>query len=161
MKTKKIFMSILACLAFTALIAQPQLIEKVEAKPDKVVIAYEKWKLSNGLIVLLHEDHSDPVVNVMVTYKVGSNRESIGRSGFAHFFEHMMFRGTEKYSKEKYSEMMKSIGASANANTSLDRTVYHMTGNANKLETMFELESDRFQNLKYSIQDFKTEAGAV
>jgi zinc protease len=56
---------------------------------------------------------------------------------------------------------MKSTGASANANTWLDRTVYHMTGNAEKLEKMFELEADRFQNLKYSLPDFKTEAGAV
>src|SRR4249919_1692465 len=72
-----------------------------------------------------------------------------------------MFRGTEKYSSHQYSEILKSVGAAANANTSLDRTVYHMTGNSAKLETMFELEADRFQNLKYSVQDFKTEAGAV
>src|SRR5690606_9234103 len=82
-------------------------------------------------------------------------------SGFAHFFEHMMFRGTEKYPNEKYKEVLKSIGASANANTSNDRTVYHMTGNAEMLDKMFELESDRFMNLRYSLQDFKTEAGAV
>ncbi|MFM8432756.1 MAG: M16 family metallopeptidase, partial [Bacteroidota bacterium] len=75
--------------------------------------------------------------------------------------EHMMFRGTDKYPKERYSEILKSTGASANANTSLDRTLYHMTGSSAKLETMFELEADRFQNLKYSIQGFKTEAGAV
>jgi zinc protease len=73
----------------------------------------------------------------------------------------MMFRGTEKYSKDAYDQVLKSIGASANANTSLDRTVYHMTGNAGKLEKMFEVEADRFQNLKYSEHDFKTEAGAV
>jgi len=71
------------------------LIERIEAQPSKISIAYERWKLANGLTVLLHEDHSDPVVNVMVTYKVGSNRESIGKSGFAHFFEHMMFQGSK------------------------------------------------------------------
>ena len=95
MKIKKIIASILSCFFLTVAMAQPQLIEKVEAKADKVVIPYEKWKLSNGLTVLLHEDHSDPVINVMVTYKVGSNRESIGKSGFAHFFEHMMFQGSK------------------------------------------------------------------
>ncbi|MBL0342503.1 MAG: insulinase family protein [Bacteroidetes bacterium] len=73
----------------------------------------------------------------------------------------MMFRGTDKYPKEAYGEILKATGASANANTSLDRTVYHMTGNAALLETMFDLESDRFQKLKYSVQAFKTEAGAV
>jgi zinc protease len=73
----------------------------------------------------------------------------------------MMFRGTEKYSKEAYDLVLKSIGASANANTSLDRTVYHMTGNASMLEKMFEIEGDRFQHLKYTEHDFKTEAGAV
>ncbi|MFM9026460.1 MAG: M16 family metallopeptidase, partial [Bacteroidota bacterium] len=94
--------------------------------------------------------------------RVGSRNEiEPGHTGFAHFFEHMMFRGTDKYPKERYSEILKSTGASANANTSLDRTLYHMTGSSAKLETMFELEADRFQNLKYSIQGFKTEAGAV
>ena len=72
-----------------------------------------------------------------------------------------MFRGTKKYPKEAYSEALKMTGASANANTSLDRTVYHMTGDASKLEKMFELEADRFMNLSYSEQDFRTEAGAV
>jgi zinc protease len=94
--------------------------------------------------------------------RVGSRDEvDAGRTGFAHFFEHMMFRGTDKYSKEAYSNALKAIGASANANTWLDRTVYHMTGNASMLDKMFELEADRFMNLKYSVQDFKTEAGAV
>ena len=73
----------------------------------------------------------------------------------------MMFRGTDKYPKEKYRELLKSTGASANANTSNDRTRYHMTGNAEKLELMFELEADRFKNLNYPVQDFKAEAGAV
>jgi zinc protease len=97
-----------------------------------------------------------------IVVRVGSREEvEPGKTGFAHFFEHMMFRGTEKYPKEKYSDELKATGASANANTWLDRTVYHMTGNAAMLDKMFELESDRFMNLKYSVQDFKTEAGAV
>jgi zinc protease len=73
----------------------------------------------------------------------------------------MMFRGTDTYPKEKYREVLKSTGASANANTSNDRTIYHMTGNAEKLELMFEIESDRFKNLNYPVHDFKAEAGAV
>jgi zinc protease len=73
----------------------------------------------------------------------------------------MMFRGTEKYPREKYNEVLKVTGAGANANTSLDRTIYHMTGNADYLEKMFELEADRFMNLNYPEHDFKVEAGAV
>src|SRR5688572_4956260 len=72
-----------------------QMTEKVEPKKDTMVIAYEKWKLPNGLTVIIHEDHSDPIVNVSVLYHVGSARESIGKSGFAHLFEHMMFQGSE------------------------------------------------------------------
>ncbi|MCC7231512.1 MAG: insulinase family protein [Bacteroidia bacterium] len=119
-------------------------------------------KLSNGLNVVTVPYDSPGLAAFYIVVRTGSRNEvEEGKSGFAHFFEHMMFRGTDKYPNEKYSEVLKSTGASANANTSLDRTVYHMTGNAAKLETMFELESDRFMNLKYSLQDFKTEAGAV
>ena len=122
----------------------------------------KKKDLPNGLKIVTIPYDSPGLASFYIVVRVGSRDEiEKGKTGFAHFFEHMMFRGTDKYSKEKYSNVMKSIGASANANTSLDRTVYHMTGNAKKLEIMFELEADRFQNLKYSVQDFKTEAGAV
>jgi len=119
-------------------------------------------KLPNGLNVVTVPYDSPGLAAFYVTMRVGSRDEvEAGKTGFAHFFEHMMFRGTEKYPKEKYSDALKATGASANANTSLDRTLYHMTGNAAMLDKMFELESDRFMNLKYSEQDFKTEAGAV
>lgn len=119
-------------------------------------------KLSNGLNVVTVPYASPGLAAFYIVVRAGSRDEiEPGKTGFAHFFEHMMFRGTEKYPAAKYSEVLKSTGASANANTWLDRTVYHMTGNANKLETMFEVEADRFQNLKYSLPDFKTEAGAV
>ena len=119
-------------------------------------------KLPNGLNVVTVPFDSTGLASFYIVMRVGSRDEiEEGKTGFAHFFEHMMFRGTEKYPKEKYSDELKATGASANANTWLDRTVYHMTGNSEKLEKMFELEADRFMNLKYSIQDFKTEAGAV
>lgn len=118
--------------------------------------------LPNGLNVVTIPYESPGLAAFYLVVRVGSREEvEPGKTGFAHFFEHMMFRGTEKYSKDKYSDILKSTGASANANTWLDRTVYHMTGNAAKLEVMFDLEADRFQKLKYSVQDFKTEAGAV
>jgi zinc protease len=119
-------------------------------------------KMSNGLNVVTVPFESPGIAAFYIVVRAGSRDEiEKGKSGFAHFFEHMMFRGTDKYPNDKYQEALKAIGASANANTSLDRTVYHMTGNATMLDKMFELEADRFMNLNYSLQDFKTEAGAV
>ncbi|MEE8342778.1 MAG: pitrilysin family protein [Gammaproteobacteria bacterium] len=119
-------------------------------------------KLDNGLNVVTVPFDSPGLAAFHIVTRVGARNEvEPGVTGFAHFFEHMMFRGTDKYPKEKYREALKSTGAAANANTTQDRTDYHMTGNAEKLELMFDLESDRFLNLKYSEHDFKTEAGAV
>ena len=75
--------------------AQTKLVEKVSRKGSELVIPYEKYKLPNGLTLIVHEDHSDPVIYVDVTYHVGSAREEIGKSGFAHFFEHMSFNDSE------------------------------------------------------------------
>jgi zinc protease len=119
-------------------------------------------KLENGLNVVTVLFDSPGLVAFYIVVRVGSRNEiEDGVTGFAHFFEHMMFRGTEKYPREEYNYTLQLTGAGANANTSLDRTIYHMTGNADYLETMFDLESDRFKYLKYSEHDFKTEAGAV
>jgi len=119
-------------------------------------------KLDNGLNVVTVPFDSPGLAAFYIVTRVGARNEvEPGVTGFAHFFEHMMFRGTDNYSKEQYSAALKSTGAAANANTTQDRTLYHMTGNADKLELMFELESDRFMNLNYSEHEFKTEAGAV
>ncbi len=119
-------------------------------------------RLDNGLNVVTVPFDSPGLAALHIVTRVGARNEvEPGVTGFAHFFEHMMFRGTDKYSKEAYSAALKSTGAAANANTTQDRTDYHMTGNADKLELMFDLESDRFMNLKYSEHEFKTEAGAV
>ena len=131
--------------------------------PDKAFPypIYQKH-MENGLNVVTVPYPSPGIAAFYIVVRTGSRNEiEPGHTGFAHFFEHMMFRGTDAYPKEKYSAVLKSTGASANANTSLDRTLYHMTGDSKKLETMFQLESDRFKNLNYSVQDFKTEAGAV
>ncbi|MGB5531005.1 MAG: pitrilysin family protein [Ignavibacteriaceae bacterium] len=119
-------------------------------------------KLANGLNVVSVPFDSPGLAAFYIVVRVGSRNEiEDGVTGFAHFFEHMMFRGTDKYPREEYNRVLKMTGAGANANTSLDRTIYHMTGNADYLEKMFEVESDRFMNLNYSEHDFKTEAGAV
>jgi zinc protease len=132
--------------------------------PPKTLFPYpiQQTTMSNGLRVVTVPYDSPGLASFYVVVRAGSREEvEAGKTGFAHFFEHMMFRGTDKYSKEAYGKVIKTLGANANANTSQDRTLYHFTGNASMLETMFELEADRFQNLKYSVHDFKTEAGAV
>jgi zinc protease len=137
----------------------------VESYPsDQKIFPYPiyQYKLANGLNVVTVPFDSPGLVSFYIVVRVGSRNEvESGVTGFAHFFEHMMFRGTDKYPREKYNEVLKMTGAGANANTSLDRTIYHMTGNVDYLEKMFELESDRFMNLHYSEHDFKVEAGAV
>jgi zinc protease len=134
------------------------------AKDTGKILPYKihQTKLSNDLNIVTVPFDSPGIASFYIVVRVGARNEvEKGVTGFAHFFEHMMFRGTDKYPKRKYQAVLKSTGASANANTSQDRTVYHMTGNAEKLELMFEIESDRFRNLNYSEHDFKTEAGAV
>ena len=118
--------------------------------------------LDNGLKIVSIPFDSPGIIAYYTVVRTGSRNEiEPGKSGFAHFFEHMMFRGTEKYSAEKFNEMLKAIGADNNANTSDDRTVYHTLASADALETIMDMESDRFMNLKYSEADFRTEAGAI
>ncbi|MBT8063339.1 MAG: insulinase family protein [Xanthomonadales bacterium] len=133
------------------------------ADSDKILpYPIYQHRLDNGLNVVTVPFDSPGLASFYIVTRVGARNEvEEGVTGFAHFFEHMMFRGTDQYSKAEYAAALKSTGAAANANTSQDRTEYHMTGNAEKLELMFELEADRFQNLNYSEHDFKTEAGAV
>ena len=102
--------------------AQTKLVEKVTKKGNEVVIPYEKYKLSNGLTLIVHEDHSDPVVHVDVTYHVGSAREEIGKSGFAHFFEHMMFQGSDNVADEEHFKIVSEAGGTLNGTTNRDRT---------------------------------------
>lgn len=130
---------------------------------DKILpYTIHQKRLGNGLNVVTVPFDSPGLAAFYIVVRVGARNEiEEGVTGFAHFFEHMMFRGTDNYSKEEYSAILKSTGASANANTSQDRTEYHMTGNAEKLDIMFKIEADRFMNLNYSEHEFKTEAGAV
>lgn len=157
MKRSKLIAGVLCLLSSVSVLAQPTLVEKVEAKPDKVVIPYEKWKLPNGLTILLNEDHSDPLVHVLVTYKVGSDRESIGKSGFAHFFEHMMFQGSLHVADEEHFKIVSTAGGDMNGNTTEDRTVYFETVPSNNLEMALWLEADRMGFLLDSLTSKKFE----
>ena len=120
------------------------LLETVEkAGTNGIVVPYRKYLLDNGLTVLLHEDRSDPLVHVDVTYHVGSGREDVGKSGFAHFFEHMMFQGSENVGDEQHFKIVSEAGGTLNGTTNTDRTNYFETVPANQLEKMLWLEADR------------------
>lgn len=124
--------------------------------------AYQQKILENGFRVVVIPMDSPGLVSYYSVVRTGSRDEwEPGHSGFAHFFEHMMFRGTEKYPGDVYDRIMTEMGADANAYTSNDITCYHITFASEDLEKVMELESDRFQNLSYAEQAFKTEAGAV
>lgn len=98
--------------------SQAKLVDKVTKKGDEIVIPYEKYILPNGLTVIVHEDHSDPVVHVDVTYHLGSAREEIGKSGFAHFFEHMMFQGSDNVGDDQHFKIVSESGGTLNGKTS-------------------------------------------
>jgi len=123
--------------------AQARLLERVNAAPDKIVIPYSKYVLPNGLTVIIHEDHSDPLVHVDVTYHVGSAREEIGKSGFAHFFEHMMFQGSDHVGDDEHFKIVTGSGGRLNGSTNRDRTNYYETAPVNQLEKLLWLEADR------------------
>lgn len=120
-----------------------KLLEEVNKKGDEIIIPYKKYVLPNGLTLIIHEDHSDPIVHVDVTYHVGSAREELGRSGFAHFFEHMMFQGSDNVADEEHFKIVSESGGELNGTTNHDRTNYFETLPSNQLETALWLEADR------------------
>ncbi len=137
---------------------ETKLIETVEKKSkDEIVIPYKKYLLSNGITLIIHEDHSDPIVYVDVTYHVGSAREQEGRSGFAHFFEHMMFQGSKHVADEQHFKVVTESGGTLNGTTNTDRTNYFEVLPSNQLETALWLESDRMGFLLDSVTQTKFE----
>ena len=123
---------------------------------------YQKEILPNGLTVIMVPMESPGLVAYYSIVRTGSRDEvEPGKSGFAHFFEHMMFRGTKRYPGPVYDSLVTSVGADANAYTTDDYTAYHLNFTTEDLEKVMELESDRFQNLHYEKPAFQTEAGAV
>ncbi|HOX77071.1 MAG TPA: pitrilysin family protein [Bacteroidales bacterium] len=109
----------------------------------QVKIEYEKYKLANGLDVILHIDRSDPIVALAVQYHVGSNRETEGRTGFAHLFEHMMFQRSENVPEDQFFKLIQDAGGTLNGGTSNDATTYFEVVPKNALEKILWMESDR------------------
>jgi zinc protease len=134
-----------------------------DAPPQKTFpFSYTQEDLPNGLRLVTIPTDSPNIVSVFIVVQTGSRNEvEPGKTGFAHLFEHLMFRGTEKYPPAKYDEALKRAGAASNAYTSDDLTVYHTTFSKEDLPEILAMEADRFQNLKYSLEAFKTETGAV
>jgi zinc protease len=132
-------------------------IEQVAAEPGKTVIPYKKYVLDNGLTLVLHQDKSDPLVHVDMTYHVGSGREELGKSGFAHFFEHMMFQGSEHVGDDQHFKIVTESGGTMNGTTNSDRTNYFQTVPANQLEKMLWLEADRMGFLVDAVTQEKFE----
>ncbi len=140
-----------------ALPAGVTLVDEFKGDDSGIAIPYAKYRLANGLTVILHEDHSDPLVHVDVTYHVGSNREEVGRSGFAHFFEHMMFQGSANVADEEHFKLVSNAGGTLNGSTNADRTNYYETLPINQLETALWLEADRMGFLLEAVTQEKFE----
>jgi zinc protease len=117
--------------------------------------------LTNGMKVLIHEDHSIPNVALYIFYKVGSRNERPGATGISHFFEHMMFNGAKKYGPKAFDRVMEDSGGANNAYTSKDLTVYQDWFPSSALELMFDLESDRIRDLNFDPAMVESERGVV
>ena len=124
-------------------------------------IDFVEYDLPNGIHVILHEEHSTPIVAVSVLYHVGSKNEIPTRTGFAHFFEHLLFEGSQNIERGKYSEMVEKNGGELNANTSQDRTYYYEILPSNQLELGLWLESERMLHAKVDIKGIETQRSVV
>ncbi len=154
---KRFILLFLVFVIYTMAFSQAKLIEKVSAKANEVTIPYEMYRLKNGLTIMVHEDHSDPLVHVDVTYHVGSAREEIGKSGFAHFFEHMMFQGSKNVGDDQHFKIVSNAGGTLNGTTNRDRTNYYETVPKSQLEVALWLEADRMGFLLDSVNQRKFE----
>src|SRR5438874_1441684 len=124
-------------------LASPVYAQAPAASPPKIEVAYTEFTLPNGLRVILHEDHSVPMVTVNTWYHVGSARERPGRTGFAHLFEHLMFMGSGHVKPGQFDEWLEAAGGDNNGSTANDRTNYWINVPSNAIELALFLESDR------------------
>ncbi|MEO8525397.1 MAG: pitrilysin family protein [Caldimonas sp.] len=124
-------------------------------------IVFKERKLGNGMTVISSESHASPTVSVQVWYHVGGSDDPAGRSGFAHLFEHMMFKSTKYLKSEQFDRMTEDVGGSNNASTSEDVTEYESVVPSNHLETLLWAEAERMMNLKVDSANFGSERAVV
>ncbi|MFT4536031.1 MAG: zinc protease [Saprospiraceae bacterium] len=146
---KKTFLLMLFAVVSVALSAQ---MNKVE---------FQEYTLDNGLHVILHQDKSTPIVAVSIMYHVGSKNEKPDRTGFAHFFEHLLFEGTENIERGEFDKYVENAGGTLNANTSFDRTYYYEILPSNQLELGLWLESERLLHAKVENKGVETQREVV
>jgi zinc protease len=133
----------------------------LQAPSQPKPIEFRETTLSNGLKVITHEDHSTPVANVQLWYHVGSKDEKPGRTGFAHLFEHLMFKGSAHIKPEEHDKIITNAGGVSNAYTQDDVTVFWETFPVNYLEKVLWMEADRMSTLNVSEENFKSEREVV
>jgi len=131
------------------------------AKAQEGRIKFVEYDLPNGLHVILHQDNSTPIVAVTILYHVGSKNEVPGRTGFAHFFEHLMFEGSENIPRGEYDKITLKAGGTLNANTSQDRTFYYELLPSNQLELGLWMESERLLHLRIDSTGVETQRAVV
>ncbi|MBX2906765.1 MAG: insulinase family protein [Taibaiella sp.] len=124
-------------------------------------ITYSEFTMPNGLHVILHEDHSTPIVAVSVMYHVGSKNEDPQRTGFAHFFEHLLFEGSENIGRGEFMKLVQGAGGQINANTTQDRTFYYEVMPSNQLELALWMESERMLHAKIDMVGVETQRSVV
>ena len=147
---KKFVLPLLALVCFTT-----------SAMSQAPKIKFEKYTLPNGLKVILHQDKSAPVVAVTALYHVGSKNEDTGRTGFAHFFEHLLFEGSENIKRGEFDKYVTGAGGALNANTSQDRTFYYELLPSNQINLGLWLESERMMHAKIEDIGVKTQREVV
>ncbi|MCO6475878.1 MAG: insulinase family protein [Phaeodactylibacter sp.] len=148
---RSIFLFLIACLLFGA----------TSARAQENTIAFEKYELDNGLKVILHQDKSTPIVAIAVMYHVGSKNEDPERTGFAHFFEHLLFEGSENIERGEFSQYIQDAGGTLNAYTTNDNTCYFEILPSNQLELGLWLESERMLHAKVDQKGVETQREVV
>lgn len=124
-------------------------------------ISFTEYNLDNGLHVILHQNNNTPIIAISVTYHVGSKNEEPNRTGFAHFFEHLMFEGSDNIKRGEYFQIVQNAGGELNAYTSFDQTVYYEVLPSNQIELGLWLESERMLHLKIDSLGVETQRGVV
>jgi len=151
----------LAGIALVCALATAGALATLEAAVHPPKLQYQAITLPNGLRVILSEDHSTPIVHVSVWYHVGSKNERPGRTGFAHLFEHMMFKGSKNVRPEAHTSIIASFGGRSNAYTTEDETVFWQTVPANYLPVVLWMEADRMATLRVDEEAFTREREVV